>query len=81
MDSDAEALLKEVLLLSEADRVDLAEALLASIETEEAADVEATWRQEVAIRVAAVDAGEVETGPWEKVRDQLFARLRERRAD
>lgn len=80
MDRDAEALLKEVLLLSEADRVDLAEALLASLETEVAADVEAIWRQEVAIRVAAVDAGEVETVPWEEVRDQLFARLRERQA-
>ncbi|MFP3940355.1 MAG: addiction module protein [Thermoanaerobaculia bacterium] len=81
MDRDAEALLKEVLLLSEADRVYLAEALLASLDTEEAADVEAAWRQEIAIRVAAVDAGEVETVPWEKVRDQLFARMRERRAD
>lgn len=80
MDRDSEALLKEALRLSESDRADLAGALLASLQAEEDADVEAAWRQEVAARVAGLEAGEVETIPWEEVRDQLFARLRERRA-
>lgn len=33
-----------------------------------------------ALRVAAVDSGNVETVPWADVRDRLFARLGERRA-
>lgn len=51
-----------------------------SIEPGNDMDVGAAWRQEVAARVAALDAGEVETVPWEEVRDRLFARLRERQA-
>lgn len=80
MERNAGAVLKEALTLPEADRAELAGALLESVQPEEEADVETAWRQEVAARVAALDAGEVETIPWEEVRDRLFARLRERRA-
>ena len=45
------------------------EALLDELE------VEAAWRQEVAARVAALDAGEVETTPWREIRDGLLAKL------
>lgn len=65
--------------LPESDRAEIAGALLASIEPGNDMDVAAAWRQEVAARVAALDAGKVETVPWEEVRDRLFARLRERR--
>jgi putative addiction module component (TIGR02574 family) len=44
-----------------------------------AQSVEQAWRQEVAARVARLDAGEVKTIPWSEIRDQLFARLQERR--
>lgn len=77
MGRNAQLVLKEALGLPEPDR---AGALLASLEPAEEADVEAAWRQEVAARVAALDAGEVETIPWSEVRDRLFARLSERRA-
>jgi hypothetical protein len=43
------------------------------------AAVAAAWRQEVAVRVAALEAGEVETTPWEAIRDQFLARLSEQR--
>jgi putative addiction module component (TIGR02574 family) len=80
MERNAEALLRKALALPEADRANLAGALLESLEPPEDIEVEAAWREEVAARVAALDAGEVETVPWEEVRDRLFARLRERRA-
>lgn len=79
MERHAEAVLKEALTLPEADRADIAGALLESLQPAHEAGVEAAWRQEVATRVAALDAGEVETIPWDEIRDRLFTRLRERR--
>lgn len=80
----AEALLKKALQLPDHDRVELAGELLHSLEpaaeTLPEAEIEAAWRQEVAARVAELDAGKVETEPWEQVRDCLLARLSERRA-
>lgn len=80
MNQKAEAVLKQALALSAEDRADIAGTLLQSIEPPPDAEVDRAWREEVAARVAARDAGEVETVPWEEVRDQLYARLRERRA-
>ncbi|HSL81681.1 MAG TPA: addiction module protein [Thermoanaerobaculia bacterium] len=80
MTRHAESVLKEALNLPEDDRADIAGALLESLQPAAEADVEAAWRQEVAARVAALDAGEVETVPWEEVRNRLFTRLRERRS-
>ena len=75
MGRNAGAVLKEALILPETDRADIAAALLDSLEPPQEVDVEKAWRQEVAARVAALDAGEVETVPWEQVRDRLFRRL------
>lgn len=80
MERNAEAVLRKALTLPESDRAEIAGALLESIQPGEDMNAEAAWRQEVAARVAALDAGEVETVPWEEVRDRLFARLRERQA-
>lgn len=74
MERNAEAVLRKVLTLPESDRAEIAGALLESIESRENADIEAEWRQEVAVRVAALDAGEAETVPWKEVRDRLIAR-------
>ena len=76
----AETVLQEALTLAEQERAEIAGALLESLEPEPEADVEAAWRQEVAARVAALAAGEVETTPWEEIRDGFLARLSERRA-
>jgi hypothetical protein len=42
---------------------------------------ETEWRREVAARVAALDAGGVETTSWDEVRKRLHARLGERLQD
>lgn len=75
----AETVLREALTLPEQERVEIAGALLESLGPEPEADVEAAWRQEVAARVAALDAGEVTTTPWGEIRDRFLARLSERR--
>lgn len=80
MERNAESVLKAALALSEAERADIAGALLESLDSAGEPDVETAWRREVADRVAALDAGEVETIPWETIRSRLLARLRERQA-
>lgn len=73
-----QTLLKEALTLSDDERAEIAGALLESLEPAPETDVETAWRQEVAARVAAVEAGDVKTTPWEEIRDRYLARLRER---
>ena len=75
MNAKARALLEDALRLSEPERAEIAGALLESIEPETDADVEQAWREEVRVRVATLDSGEVETVPWDQVRDHLFAKL------
>jgi putative addiction module component (TIGR02574 family) len=74
-----ETLLQEALTLPEVERAEIAGALLESLEPAPEADVETAWRQEVAARVAALEAGEVTTTPWEEIRDRFLARLSEQR--
>jgi putative addiction module component (TIGR02574 family) len=75
----AETLLQEVLSLPDNERAEIAGALLESLEPAPEADVETEWRQEVAARVAALEAGGVTMTPWEEIRDRFMARLSERR--
>lgn len=79
MTRNAKTVLQEALTLAEQDRAEIAGALLESLEPPSEVDVESAWRQEVAARVAALDAGEVETTSWESVRDRFLARLSEKR--
>ena len=79
MSRDAAAVLQKALALPDEDRAEIAGALLESLEPVAEADVESAWRQEVAARVAASDAREVVTTPWEEIRDHFLARLSERR--
>jgi putative addiction module component (TIGR02574 family) len=78
MNTKADAVLTLALDLPESDRAEVAAALLESLDPPADADVEQAWREEVARRIAAIDAGEVEMVPWEQVREELFARLNER---
>jgi putative addiction module component (TIGR02574 family) len=75
----AETLLHEALTLPDDERAEIAGALLESLEPAPELDVETAWRQEVAARVAAAEAGEVTTTPWEEIRERFMARLSERR--
>jgi putative addiction module component (TIGR02574 family) len=79
MTRNAKTLLQDALTLAEQNRAEIAGALLESLEPSLEVDVESAWRQEVAARVAALDAGEVETTPWEAIRDRFLARLSDRR--
>lgn len=80
MERKTEAVLKNALTLPETVRAEVAGALLDSLEPVEDGDIESAWRQEVAARVSALDAGEGEAIPGSEVRNRLVARLGARRA-
>jgi putative addiction module component (TIGR02574 family) len=71
-------LLKVASELSEKDRADLAGLLIESLEGEPDEDVEEAWAAEIQKRVAELDAGVVQSVPWEQVRQRLVDRLNER---
>jgi putative addiction module component (TIGR02574 family) len=60
--------------LSPNERVDLAKKLLVSVDTPET--IAAAWDEEIARRIAQLDAGEAETVPAEQVFAELRARLK-----
>lgn len=80
MKRDKQSLLEDVLALPQAARSEIAGRLLESLEPATEFGVEEAWRKEVAARVTSLDAGEVETIPWEEVRNRLFEKLGERRS-
>ena len=68
------------LQLSRPERARVAQELLVSLEeTDEA--VAAAWAEELDRRSRELEDGTVAPVPWEKVRDDLKAKLAERRAD
>lgn len=69
---------KEAAELSDEDRAALAGLLIESLEGEPDPDVEAAWAVEIEKRVAELDAGTVESIPWEQVRQRLLDRLNAR---
>jgi putative addiction module component (TIGR02574 family) len=69
----AEKLLEEALSLSEDARVDLAEALLQSVEPETADEgAEAAWSKEAKRRLEEVRTGSVRAVPWEEAERLIF---------
>lgn len=78
MKTKPQTVLEEALALSATDRARIAEALLASLEPDGTPEeIETAWGEEITARVAALDAGESETVPWEEVRDRVFSSQRE----
>jgi putative addiction module component (TIGR02574 family) len=69
---------KDAADLSEQDRAALAGLLIESLEGEPDPGVEAAWAAEIERRVAELDAGTVESVPWEQVRQRLLDRLNAR---
>jgi putative addiction module component (TIGR02574 family) len=49
--------------------------LIESLESEIDPDVEEAWRVEIERRLAELDAGTVETAPWETVKARLLQRF------
>jgi putative addiction module component (TIGR02574 family) len=78
MPKDVTALFRDASELSERDRATLAGLLIESLEADPDPDVEAAWSDEIKRRVADIDAGNVETIPWEDVRRRLLDRLNAR---
>jgi len=73
--SDTLAELKEkASQLSEAERAELALALIESLDGPADPDVEAAWRIEVERRIGQIERGEVQLIPG----DEVFAKLRRR---
>jgi putative addiction module component (TIGR02574 family) len=71
-------LFREAAQLPEGDRTALAGLLIESLEPAPDPDVEAAWSEEIARRVAELDAGTVETIPWDQVRAEVFGRRNDR---
>ena len=71
-------LFREATQLPEADRATLAGLLIESLEPSPEPDVEAAWSKEIARRVAELEAGTVETIPWDEVRREVFGRGNDR---
>jgi len=66
---------KEASELSDEDRAALAGLLIESLEGEPDPDIEAAWAAEIEKRVAELDAGNLQSIPWEQVRQRLLDRL------
>ena len=76
MARDLEDLFSEAADLAERDRATLAGLLLDSLDPNPDPDpvVERAWSDEIARRVAELNAGTVETIPWEQVRNEMISR-------
>jgi putative addiction module component (TIGR02574 family) len=74
MSTHVTELFEQASVLSEKERATLAGLLIESLESEIDPDVEEAWRLEIERRVAELDAGTVETVPWEVVRAKLLRR-------
>jgi putative addiction module component (TIGR02574 family) len=72
MNRDLKELFGEAAKLPEEDRATLAGLLIESLEPAPEPDLEAAWSNEIARRVAELDAGTVELVSWEEVRAELF---------
>jgi putative addiction module component (TIGR02574 family) len=71
MTRGVEDLFQEAIQLPERDRAVLADRLIQTLDRPAEPGVEAAWSEEIARRVAELDAGSVETISWEDVREDL----------
>ena len=74
MARDLRKVFREAFELPESERATLAGLLIESIEAPPDPDVEEQWAIEAERRWRQIEAGEVETIPWEEVRAKLFRR-------
>jgi putative addiction module component (TIGR02574 family) len=78
MSKAAEKLLEDALKLELPERAKLATELLASLDGEPDADVEAAWAAEVERRAARARSGADTGRPWAEARDRIRNGLTER---
>ncbi len=70
MNMTTEQLRDAVLALSEEDRLEVAEAVIASLQHSDHSPVDDSWRQVIRRRSAELRTGQVVGIPWEEVRRQ-----------
>jgi len=75
MSASRDELFRKALELDESDRAALAGMLIDSLDGDTEEGAEAAWAIEIERRIAELDAGTVETLPWDVVRDGLRRRL------
>jgi putative addiction module component (TIGR02574 family) len=74
MARSARELFEEAMRLDPKERAALVRLLIEALDAETEDGVEDAWRVEIERRMAELDAGSVETIPWEEVRDRLYRR-------
>jgi len=74
MDAATEKLFEQALDLPPSERDDLASALIASLDSDDAhlENVDPTWSATIARRVAEIESGTARLVPWAEVRRRLF---------
>jgi putative addiction module component (TIGR02574 family) len=76
MTQHALELLQKALALTEEERAELAGSLIESLDDRVDADAEHAWNQEIARRVADLDAGRTKTVSWEEVQERITSRIK-----
>ena len=74
MTEEANELLKKAMALPVNDRAELAGSLLDTLDETMNEDVEASWQNEIALRIKELDSGKAKTIPWTEVRSRVLAR-------
>ena len=69
--SSKQNVIAELLQLSEADRLEVAEAVYGSLEGPPDTGAEQAWVDEIARRVRDIDAGRVKLVPWQEARRHI----------
>jgi putative addiction module component (TIGR02574 family) len=75
MTAAAKQIFEAALKLEPGERERLAEALWQSIEDQ--GDIEEAWAEEIKQRLAAADAGEIDSTPWDEARNELLDELKQ----
>jgi len=76
MAKEAAELLREALRLPAEARAAIASSLIESLDPESDPDAEERWREEIVLRMTAIDSDAVEMVPWEDARRRLWRRVK-----
>lgn len=67
-----ESLISDALKLSEAERLEVAEAIYASLQGPADPDADTAWQEEISSRLDDIDSGRVKLIPWEEGRKKIM---------
>lgn len=74
--TEIETVLGQALRMSEEERAEIAEKLIASLEDSPDIDMEQAWQEEVRRRISDLESGNAVSIPWEEVRRRLRNKAR-----